>query len=309
MEREIDDKIYGSTLDEDLKKYIDEVNKRNIDQDLRDISQIRTSYAKVCSHFASEAPNLFSIKTVLTKVNTRSVQIRCYKKKNNSKCEILYVHGGGFIMGDLDSHDDICADLCDMTGFNVTAVNYRLAPENPYPAALDDIRAVYLSLQETVPTIVIGDSAGATLCAMLSSQFRGTKKCPAAQILIYPYLGGDMTQGSYITHSNVPGLSTKEMKFYIKSWMPRSEDMQKLPLRLKDFHGLPPTIIFTASEDPLYSDGLEYIEKLKSFGVKALHVPGNGLIHGFLRARHTVKKAKKAFLNIVESCQSIGREK
>ena len=61
MEREIDDKIYGSTLDEDLKKYIDEINKRNTDQDLRDISQIRTSYAKVCSHFASKAPNLYSI--------------------------------------------------------------------------------------------------------------------------------------------------------------------------------------------------------------------------------------------------------
>ena len=305
MERQIEEKNYSMVLDADIRDFVNKINKFSPKKGTYNIIEIRDSYTKTCKAFAKDLPKNVKRQTTKIKTSQKIIPIRHYTKGCKAICQILYIHGGGFVMGDLESHDGICADLCNLTGLKITAVNYRLAPEHPYPAAIEDIKDVYLSLNKILPTIVMGDSAGATLSAILAYQLKGSKKAFKGQILIYPYLGGNTNQGSYLEHANAPGLTTKDMKFFMDSWMPEKHEVRNLPLRQNDFKDLPPTVVFTASEDPLYSDGFEYVQKMRQWGGTALHIPGKGLIHGFLRARNYSKKAKDSFLNIAKTCQLI----
>ena len=305
MEREIVKKDYSLILDSEINDFISKIRRFSSRQDYYDIVQIRKAYAKTCAAFAEKRPKDIECKNSTIKSQQKLIPIRSYTKNSKSTHQILYIHGGGFVMGDLDSHDGICADICNLTGMKVTAVNYQLAPEHRYPASLEDVKEVYLSLEKTYPTIVVGDSAGATLSAILANQLKDSDRPFKSQILIYPYLGGDMAQKSYVEHASAPGLTTKDMKFFIECWMTKKQQNRILPLRQINFNGLPPTIVFAASEDPLYSDGFEYCEKLRQSGVKTLHFKGKGLIHGFLRARNNSAKAKKIFLNIIKACNAI----
>ena len=118
---------------------------------------------------------------------------------------VLYLHGGGFVVGGLDSHDDICAEIRASTGLTVVSADYRLCPEHPHPAAYDDALAVATHLLATTPGLILaGDSAGGNLAAATVHHLRHAPGRLLGQVLIYPSLGGDRTSGSYLTHANAP---------------------------------------------------------------------------------------------------------
>lgn len=130
---------------------------------------------------------------------------------------VLYFHGGGFVVGGLDSHDDVCAELCGRTGYAVVSVDYRLAPEHAHPAQFDDAMAAFgwvLAAYEGA-IVLAGDSAGGNLAAAVSHAARQrSTRMPAGQVLIYPGLGGDETKGSYIIHAEAPMLTARDVAYY-----------------------------------------------------------------------------------------------
>jgi len=231
---------------------------------------------------------------------------------SNQQCVlIIYFHGGGFIVGGLDSHDDICAELCSATGFDVTAVDYRLAPEHLHPAAFNDSLAsvIHESNRANVPVVLCGDSAGGNLAAAVSHAIRdseqNTNVVIAGQVLIYPGLGGDTSKGSYITHANAPMLTTREVNFYSNIRTGSGKNDQSItthsPLQDTDFTGLPDTFAFSAECDPLADDSKHYTEAIKNAGGNAKWFNEEGLVHGYLRARSTVDRAKDSFDRIIEA--------
>jgi acetyl esterase len=300
MERKINEIDYNRRLDKDLRQYISKVQEITDNDAGTDLTKIRTSYDRVCDTFKVSTPPEVKIETNSFNTKEKKINFRVYEKDPEENVQILYAHGGGFIMGGLESHNDICAEICYETGLTVTAVDYRLSPEHRHPAAFDDVLDIYQSLNKKTPVILVGDSAGGTLVSMLATHLKGSDRTLKGQVLIYPYLGGNMKAGSYKEHALAPCLTKSNMEFYLNSWLDKNCNSVKLPLDETDFSNLPPTVVFTASDDPLNSDGVDYVNKIKQSKGKAIHFEGKGLVHGFLRARHSAEKARISFSKITE---------
>lgn len=216
---------------------------------------------------------------------------------------VVYLHGGGFVVGGLDSHDDVCAEICAATGLRVVSVDYRLSPEHPHPAALDDALAVARALLVEGPLLLAGDSAGGNLAAAASRALRGHPNL-RGQVLIYPGLGGDPDQGSYLTHAVAPMLTRDDVLFYAGIRRNAPDDPTASPL-LGDLTGLPPTVAFSAECDPLADDALHYCRRLADAGTPARRILERGLAHGYLRARHSVPRAADSFARITAALASL----
>jgi acetyl esterase len=220
------------------------------------------------------------------------------------------------VLGGLDSHDDICAELAERAGVAVVGVQYRLAPEHRFPAAFEDCRAVrdWIAAEgaqqglRTHGLLLAGDSAGGSLAAALAidARDRGGPQI-GGQILIYPGLGGDMSKGSYLEHAEAPGLSTEDVRYYHTLYAPAAAQDNKLahPLRETDYRGLAPTFLIAAEWDPLRDDCYAYAERLGSTGVPALVRHEPLLVHAFLRARHMSRPAAESFTAIVDGVRSL----
>ncbi|MDO5703685.1 MAG: alpha/beta hydrolase [Paracoccus sp. (in: a-proteobacteria)] len=216
---------------------------------------------------------------------------------------VLYLHGGGFVVGGLDSHDDICAELADATGLQVIAVDYRLAPEHRWRAAFDDVQAVWDALDRS--GIVAGDSAGGGLAASLC--LSRPARMPLAQVLIYPALGGDGSAPSYRENAEAPLLRTTDLAAYHTAAHGAGPvDPLSAPLRAYDLSGLPPALIVTADVDPLRDDGRDYTARLGAAGVAAQWRNEADLPHGYLRARRISDRARRSFQAIVAGVARMG---
>lgn len=223
---------------------------------------------------------------------------------------VVYFHGGGFVVGGLDSHDDVCAEIRERTGLEVVSVDYRLAPEHPHPAAFDDAQTVAAALAAEGPLILTGDSAGGNLAAAVAHALRPFHLPVLGQVLIYPGLGGDPDRGSYLAHARAPMLTRDDVLFYkdIRHAGPAPEDDPTVsPLRDRDFTGLPPTVVVMAECDPLQDDGPAYAAKIRAAGGRAHAVVEPGLVHGYLRARATVTRARDSFTRIVTAIAALAR--
>ncbi len=213
---------------------------------------------------------------------------------------VIYFHGGGYVVGGLHSHDDICAELRARTGLEVVSVDYRLSPEHLHPAALEDALAVIRALSAE-PLLLAGDSAGGNLAAAASHALRG-QVAPLGQVLVYPGLGGDVNAGSYLTHAHAPMLSREDVLFYAgirHGGTAPTGDPSSAPLQDGDFTNLPPTLTISAGCDPLADDALHYADNLTNAGGRAQWTCAEGLPHGYLRARATVPRAAASFTQIV----------
>lgn len=215
---------------------------------------------------------------------------------------ILFIHGGGFILGSLDTHDDICAELCAASGYDLVSVDYRLSPEHFHPVHLDDVEDAFHGCQHD-NTILVGVSAGGTLAAALCHRLKSKPHKAAGQLLIYPSLGGDCFDlDSYRDNADAPLLSTADIHFYrgarcAGDTLPL-DDPEFYPLVATDFEGTAPTIAISADVDPLRDDARLYVEKLQSAGAPARWINEPGLTHDYLRARHVSTVAGAAFTRI-----------
>ncbi len=208
---------------------------------------------------------------------------------------VIYLHGGGYVVGGLHSHDDVCAEIRGTTGLTVISVDYRLSPENPHPAAFDDACAVVRAVPG--PLVLAGDSAGGNLAAAAAHALRDPRIL--GQVLIYPGLGGDRRKGSYVTHAHAPMLTAADLEFYAGirhgGVAPPPGDPTVSPLQDTDFSGLPMTLAFGAECDPLHDDAPAYAAAIRAAGGRAQAVTATGLVHGYLRARATVPRAAESF--------------
>ncbi len=247
------------------------------------------------------------------------VPVRVFSADKTPTATVVYFHGGGFVAGGLNSHDDICADICAATGFRVVAADYRLAPEHRHPAQFDDAVALTEAVAATYrgPLLLAGDSAGGNLAAAVSHATRGAgpRGGPGlgivGQVLIYPGLGGDDDAGSYLTHADAPMLTRADILLfssmrYSGGAVPVG-DPTAWPLQDSDFAGLPPTLIHVAECDPLCDDGAAYAAAITRAGGQARNTIEPGMVHGYLRARTVVARARDSFTRITAGILALGQ--
>ncbi|WP_248798555.1 alpha/beta hydrolase [Pseudomonas sp. MWU13-2105] len=260
------------------------------------INGLRIGYSEMCQAFTPVRPANVSIREQLID----QVPIRQYRPTSaapaNGWPSVLYLHGGGWVVGDLDSHDFITAELASRLNVVIIAVDYRLAPEQPFPAAFDDCLTVWRGLQADAATwqldprrmAIAGDSAGGNLAAAVCLALRDAGQAqPRLQALIYPGLGGDERLPSRTECADAPLLSTSDVHCYHALYLPGTvkPSAYAMPLLATDLRGLAPAFIAVAQFDPLRDDGVQYSERLEAAGVAVDFHPGHGLVHGCLRAR------------------------
>lgn len=303
---------YTQLLSSDYWAYIKQVSDYYpADFFSRSITEQRSIYNQQVASVVQPLPSDVQFEDLQLKTDKGSVPARFYQTKDQAAfAHILYFHGGGFVFGDLNSHHGICAELCASTGFRVTSVDYRLAPEHLYPAALQDAELAYqaLSARERLPIIIMGDSAGACLAAHAAHQSRSTSTKPLAQVLIYPVLGSDLSLISYQRYAKAPLLTTDEMQHFWTTWLGTEQVPKKLegiPLADPNFRGVPKTIVFSAEYDPLVGDAELYCAQVRVAGGEAHLHHEDGLTHGYLHARHQVASAQASFARIQAALKAL----
>ncbi|MCX7286700.1 MAG: alpha/beta hydrolase [Rhodobacterales bacterium] len=277
------------------------------DATLLDIAGQRRVYDAMCAVFRQPRPPGVTV----WDEDRAGVPTRRYET-GASALTVVYFHGGGLVVGGLDSHDDVCAEVCSETGLRVVSVDYRLLPEHPHPAAYEDALAATRAVAQAFgPVILMGDSSGGALAASVAHALRGGAAQVAGVVLIYPGLGGPMDRGSYVTHANAPLLTTADVQFYRllrhAGKAPPAGDVTAEVLQDTSFSRLPPTAIFSAECDPLADDGRAYRDHIRAAGGRAEWTCEPGLVHGYLRARHTVPRARDSFARIVASVAGLAR--
>jgi acetyl esterase len=205
---------------------------------------------------------------------------------------IAFFHGGGFTIGDTASYDLQCRTLCAEVDAVVVSTDYRLAPEHPYPAAVDDALAATRWVREHVSELggdaarvaVAGDSAGGNLAAVVAQELRGAEPPIAAQLLIYPATDLLSERPSHVENATGYFLERDDILWFHGNYVPDpsiAEDPRLSPLRADDLSGLPPAVIATAGLDPLRDDGDAYADALAAAGVRVIHRRYPSLVHGF----------------------------
>ena len=219
---------------------------------------------------------------------------------------LVYYHGGGWTIGDLDTHDVLCRQLCNGSGAVVVAVDYRMGPEHRFPAAVDDCLAATQWVArharelgvDAARLAVGGDSAGGNLAAVVAIAARDAGDLPIAwQLLIYP--ATDMRRGhpSHTTNGSGYLLTTETISYYHDNYVAdpgHDLDWRASPLLCEDLSRLPPALVLTAGFDPLRDEGLAYADRLVAAGNRASYVCYERQIHGFITMGRIIDEANSA---------------
>jgi acetyl esterase len=270
----------------------------------RTIAEQRAHFVARCRHFeGGPPPPNVEAEDVTLPARSGPVPVRLYRPGPGPRPVVVYAHGGGWVVGDLESHDAYTAELAAATGAAVVAVDYRRAPERRYPAAFDDVYGVVEHLAaagarsglDADRIAVAGDSAGGNLAAAvaLAARDRGG---PAlrGQVLLYPCLDPALDSGSCRLLAQGPALTRAAMVEYWQAYLgaATTSDPYAAPPRASSLAGVCPAIVATAELDLLRDDGRAYADRLRREGVPVTHREGPGLVHGYIRARHVSGRAR-----------------
>lgn len=219
---------------------------------------------------------------------------------------LVYFHGGGWVIGDIDTHDTLCRQLSEGSGAAVYSVNYAKAPEHKFPAAVDDALLATRHVIESHASLGIdparvgtgGDSAGGNLATVVARSLRGTLEHPLAlQLLVYPVTDLSLSTPSYHTYANGYGLTAAAMRYFRDMYL-RDEadiaDSRASPLRADDLSGMPPALVLTAGCDPLRDEGAAYADALSTAGNRAQYICFERQMHGFILMGGAVDEANTA---------------
>jgi acetyl esterase len=219
---------------------------------------------------------------------------------------LVYFHGGGWVIGSFETHENLCKALANRSGARVVAVDYRLAPEHRWPAAPEDCYAATCHLAEhgaafgidAARLAVAGDSAGGNLAAVVAllARERGGPRL-RHQVLIYPVTDHDFERASYRENGEGYFLTTDAMRWFWDHYVPdraRRDDWSAAPLRAEKLAGLPPATVLTAEYDPLRDEGEAYAERLREAGVPTVLSRYDGQIHGFVSMLDLLDAGRRA---------------
>jgi acetyl esterase len=225
---------------------------------------------------------------------------------------VAYFHGGGWVQGDLQTHHGLCARLAKYADAVVVAIDYRLAPEHKFPAAVDDCFAAYRWLREhgrdiggdAARVAVAGDSAGGNLSAVVSQLAAGAGvPVPSCQVLIYPAVDFSLETESHRELVDGHVIPRDRILWYSEQYLrgePDKADLRASPLRAPKLSGQPPTLIVTAGFDPLRDEGQAYAEKLREAGVDVVYREYPGQIHAFVSLTKAIPQGLACTLEIAE---------
>ena len=245
-------------------------------------------------------------------VDGGKIGLRLYKSQtdNDALPVLIYYHGGGWVIGGIATHDILCRHLALATGWAVASVDYRLAPEFPFPTPLEDCLLSVIWIEEHAETlgldvarrVVCGDSAGGNLAACVAARVAVTHpRALCGQVLIYPITDHDFETPSYREKATGYGLTRDAMRWFWDHYLPdviARDQPDASPLRADDLSGLPPALVMTAEYDPLCSEGEAYAQRLEASGVPTRLLRYEGQIHGFLRMTNQVDRAREGLHDI-----------
>ncbi len=270
-----------------------------------------------------EPPELKSVQPLAIPSPHGSIPARLYTPKtlrttNGLAPCLVFFHGGGWVIGDLDSHDVVCRKLADEGELIVIAVDYRLAPEHKFPAAIDDAIAAtqWIALNakqigvDASRLVVGGDSAGGNLAAVVAIAARDDKNpAIAGQILIYPAIDFAMTHPSHREPETSILLTHSVIKWFRDHYLNGPADVgdwRASPVRAETLNGLPPAYVLTAGADPLRDEGDDYAERLKEAGVPVTYRTFPGQFHGFFTMGKLLQQANVAASDIGAWLKALG---
>ncbi|HEX3825595.1 MAG TPA: alpha/beta hydrolase [Mycobacteriales bacterium] len=237
-------------------------------------------------------PDLDSVADLVLEA-TPALHARLYIASRDPRPLLVFFHGGGWVLGDLDSHDRTCRRLASLSDVALLAVDYRRAPEDPWPAALDDAAYAVNWARDRVTDLgggdqvaVIGDSAGGAIATLCCLRLRDLgEPQPAVQVLAYPNTDLTCSRPSMIEKASGWGLDADDVRWFAEQWVPDAStraDPRVSPLLEPDLAGLAPAVVVTAEHDPLRDEGDAYADALRDAGVDVVHRQEAGLVHGFL---------------------------
>ena len=246
-----------------------------------------------------------------------AVPLRLYRPARPGPHPVLvYFHGGGWTIGDLDTHDVLCRQLCAAAEVAVVAVDYRLGPEHRFPAAVDDAVAATRWVQRQAQQLgldakrlaVGGDSAGGNLAAVVALTLRDAGEAPPAfQLLIYPATDQRAVAPSHASNGQGYLLTKDSVDYYRGHYFSSAaqwNDWRASPLLAADLSGLPPALVLTAGYDPLRDEGRQYADAMSAAGVKVQYICFERNLHGFITMGRVIDEARTA----VALCASVLKE-
>lgn len=225
---------------------------------------------------------------------------------------LIYLHGGGFVIGSRATHDGLCRQLANEAGCTVISVDYRLAPEHKFPAAVEDAFAAALWIERNATALGIdanrlaigGDSAGGNLATVVC-QLAKAKGGPALrfQLLIYPVVEARAETASMRAFAEGYLLEKRSMDWFMAAYLPDGQDPadpRLSPLHAASLAGLPPALVVTAGHDPLRDEGIAYVKALEEAGVRAQHRDHPGQVHGFFNLSGAIPEGRSAIAEAAE---------
>jgi acetyl esterase/lipase len=258
-----------------------------------------------------QGPDVANVDDVVIPVRDGTIPARVYAPQR-SHATVVWFHGGGWVIGGLDTHDAMCRTLAHAAQSTIVSVAYRLAPEHPFPIPLEDAWTALLWASEahgSAPLAVGGDSAGGNLAAVcaLRARDRGGPSL-ALQVLVYPVTDHDLATASYIERGGEGArLSGRSMEWFWDQYVPDPADRaspEASPLRAPDLSGLPPAIVLTAEYDPLRDEGRAYAQRLRDAGVAVTADHYDDMSHPFFAFVNVFDRSNEAIERVAEHIMS-----
>jgi acetyl esterase len=279
------------------------------------VEEARNFYSAKTGQFGGPAAPVAEIRDLAASGSAGDIPLRLYRPEgaDSPGPALIYVHGGGFVIGGFDSHGKVCRAIAAGTPCRVVAIDYRLAPEHPFPAGHSDVLDAVSWIAREAPTLGIvphrlaigGDSAGGNLSAVtcLYAREKGLKL--AAQVLIYPSTDNTSEAANWpsrVENAEIPPLTADALRWFSSKFLrppfPDPSDWRLSPLHAESLAGLPPALVLTAGLDPLRDEGKAYAERLREAGGIAQYRNFQGQIHGFLEYGGVIGAAAEAIREI-----------
>jgi acetyl esterase len=274
-------------LDPDVERYLSGLAEVPVAPGEPDLATLRREYDAAAPGLFGPAPELDSVSAY----DADGVPVRVYRPAGGERAALVYLHGGGWVLGGLDSHGPLCRALAARSGQAVVAVDYRLAPEHRYPAAVQDAWTAFRWAHERFDLLAVGgDSAGGHLSATVARRARDAGLALALQALFYPATDHGCEWPSYRQYTTGPAFHPS-----------RAGEPDCSPLRADVLSGLAPALVLTAEHDPLRDEGEAYAHALQAAGVPVALHRYDGLIHGFLRMPGVIPRANQALALVAAS--------
>ena len=309
-------KFYLSKSSSIVVNTLKSLKDRGLIKDIQSLSveKARIEFAKIRAHFSYKK----KIEVLIKKdFKIENIPVRYYRGKNKSKNEVLpimiYFHGGGWVLGNADTHDQVCSILVNEGKYDLISVDYSLAPESIFPKAINECKKVLKNISKNKyglkinnnKIILCGDSAGGNIATVLANYNKNNLKANIIlQVLVYP---ATHMFSKYDSKNKYEGLilNKKLMKWFEDHYCPKNirkkyiNDSRLSPIKNKNMKGMPNTLIVLAECDPLYDEGLLYGKKLKENNVKVEIKVYRGLMHGFLTMGGAIKELNSviSFIN------------